>query len=160
MSRHFHSSLSRAAIFLTTLTLASAAASAPPPSEAPQTSQSAVALEFLKRLENGQYGSAHLLLDDLIRRRITVLRLRAARPPGLKNPTNFRVVRHEGAVRPDLVRGAIPSRRYYAVCMSDRPQKGSGGVGYVAVTLSKVSDSAQWRVFDFRFQSDIPVICR
>ena len=160
MPRRLSSSLSRAALFAISLAAASAAVAKPPPHAPPKTTQAALALEFLGHLENGQYSSAHALLDEIIRQRISVVRLKAARPPGRRNASNYRIVRYEGAVRQEMVKGAVASRRYYAVCMSDRPQKGSGGMGYVAVTLSRLPASQQWKVFDFRFQSDIPVICR
>ena len=131
----------------------------------PRSPQATIALEFLRWLETGRAAEAHSLLESQVARMYPPDKLAPA--VARSKLPKFRQIRSERAIESteayanrinpryaSLKRGTRPT---YVVCMADVPRSGYGGVSYVAVIL--VADP-EWRVSDYRYQSEPDRLCR
>jgi hypothetical protein len=133
-----------------------------------RSAQATIALEFLRLLESGQTDSAHKLLERQVASMYAPARLAAANIRA--RPPKVRQIRSEGAVESteayankinpryaSLRRGTRPT---YVVCLADVPRSGYGRISYVAVILVADPGTSDWKVSDYRYQSEPDHLCR
>lgn len=150
------------------LLCASAAHGQMPGEASGRSEQATIALEFLRRLESGQAAAAHELLERQVASMYPPARLAAANSRS-KLP-KVRQIRSEGAVESteayankinpryaSLKRGTRPT---YVVCLADVPRSGYGRISYVAVILVADPGTTDWKVSDYRYQSEPDHLCR
>ena len=137
-------------------------------SEKARTPQSAIALEFLRRLETGRAAEAHKLLESQVARMYPASKLVSAgarsRLPKVRQIRSERAIASTEAyanqINPryaSLKRGTRPT---YVVCMADVPRSGFGRVSYVAVILVADPGTTNWKVSEYRYQSEPDHLCR
>lgn len=133
-----------------------------------RSAQATIALEFLRNLESGQAVTAHKLLERQVA---------SMYPPGKLSAANLRSklpkvrqIRSERAIESteayankinpryaSLARGTRPT---YVVCLADVPRSGYGRISYVAVILVADPGTTDWKVSDYRYQSEPDHLCR
>lgn len=133
-----------------------------------RSAQATIAIEFLRHLESGQAATAHKLLERQVARMYQPDRLAAAnvgaRLPKVRQIRSEREVESTEAyankINPryaSLKRGSRPT---YVVCLADVPRSGFGRISYVAVILVADPGTTDWKVSDYRYQSEPDHLCR
>jgi hypothetical protein len=136
--------------------------------EAPRSRQAAIALEFLSRLESGRGDAAHALLERQVARIYPPAKLAPAavrsKLPMVREIRSERGIESTEAyanqINPkyaSLRRGTRPT---YVVCLADVPRSGYGRIRHVAVILVADPGTEDWKVSDYRYQSEPDHLCR